>query len=300
MAKVTKLIKHRLKLTICVLIAFSYITWNEIYTGLCNIAHELTCRKRLPQSLIIGAPKCGTAALANYLSFHPDVSIDKENELFFFSTNFKLGFNWYIDNLPCSQSNQLVIERSSQYSVYKSVPERVWGMDPKVKIILVVCEPVRRLISHFAMRVEHGRLPNSSFEKFFFRKEKDKPRLIERFCLRGSKYYLNFPKWLELFTLKQIHIVDGDKLRTKPYPEVAATERFLGLKKRFTKSGFVYNETKQFYCYKPDYKQDLMCLGSGKGRKHPYVNEHVKQYLREYFKPYNKLFFRLSKRHFDW
>ena len=300
MGKVTLFQKISLILTICVLIAFSYISWDGVYIILCNIINNLTCRKRLPQALIIGAPKCGTTALATYLSFHPDVSIYKDKELVFFSTNFKLGFNWYIDNLPCSQSSQLVIERSSQYSVFQSVPERVWRMDPNEKIILVVCEPVRRLISHFAMRVDHRKISTKSFEDFFFKRKKGKPKLIGRGYLSPSNYSLNFQKWVDLFTLKQIHIVDGDKLRTEPYPEVAETERFLGLKNGIYKSNFIYNETKKFYCYKPDLKQDLLCLDKDKGRKHPDVDDNVKQYLREYYMPYNKLFFNLSKRHFDW
>ena len=300
MGKVTQFQKISLMLTICVLISFSYISWDGIYIFLCNFIMNLTCRKRLPQALIIGAPKCGTTALATYLSFHPDVSIYKDKELAFFSTSFKLGFNWYIDNLPCSQSSQLVMERSSQYSVFQSVPERVWRMDPNEKIILVVCEPVRRLISHFAMRVDHGKISTKSFEDFFFKRKKGKPKLIERDYLSPSNYSLNFQKWVDLFTLKQIHIVDGDKLRTEPYPEVAETERFLGLKNGIYKSNFIYNETKKFYCYKPDLKQDLLCLDKDKGRKHPDVDDNVKQYLREYYMPYNKLFFNLSKRHFDW
>ena len=293
-----------------VLIIYTIVSWNNISvnqsvvrsTKPSNHDGNITCQKRLPQALIIGAPKCGTAAWSTYLSFHPDIAIDKKRELFFFSENYKLGFDWYLDNLPCARPDQLVIERSSQYIEHEFAPKRVWQMDPKVKLILIVCEPVRRTISHFAMRIDHEIISNKSFEDFLFRRKNGKRTFTKsgQMLVNGSKYSLLFPKWLELFSFKQIHIVDGDKLTTEPYPEVAATERFLGLKKKIAKRGFVYNEIKHFYCYKPRPKQKLECLGKGKGRKHPDVNEHVKQYLREYLKPYNKLFFNLLKRHFDW
>ena len=292
-----------------VLITYTIVSWNNISVNQSVVRStkpsnhgNITCQKRLPQALIIGAPKCGTAALSTYLSFHPDIAIDKKRELFFFSENYKLGFDWYLCNLPCSRPDQLVIERSSQYIEHELAPKRVWRMDQKVKLILIVCEPVRRTISHFAMRIDHGKTSNRSFEDFLFRRKNGKQTFTEsgQMLLNGSKYSLLFPKWLDLFSFSQIHIVDGEKLTTEPYPEVAATERFLGLKNKISKRGFVYNEIKHFYCYKPRSKQKLKCLGKGKGRKHPDVNEHVKQYLRDYFKPYNKLFFNLLKRRFDW
>ena len=53
------------------------------------------CVKQLPGVLIIGAPKCGTAALSLFLSNHPDIAINAKTELEFFSINYALGFDWY-------------------------------------------------------------------------------------------------------------------------------------------------------------------------------------------------------------
>ena len=118
-------------------------------------------------------------------------------------------------------------------------------MDLKVKIILIVCEPVRRTISQFAMQVSHGRFSNTSFEDFLSRREK---KCKVNFNESGTNLVevsynsLNFPKWLQLNSFEQIHIVDGEKLRTEPYLEVAKTERFLGLQKRIKESGFVFDK----------------------------------------------------------
>ena len=260
-----------------------------------------SCLKRFPQALIIGAPKCGTAALATFLSFHPGVAIDRKRELYFFSLNYAFGFDWYKENLPCSRSDQLVIERTSNYIVNDSAPERVWRMDPKIKIILIVCEPVRRTISHFAMCLAHGKIQNTSFEEFmFYTKDGIRHYDTDQKIAKASNYSLNFPRWLHFFSFEQIHIVDGDKLKTDPYKEVTATEHFLGLSKRIKRNSFVYNQTKGFFCYNKGHKKQSTCLSPDKGRKHPEVDEKTNDILRKFYQPYNEIFFKLSKRRFRW
>ena len=50
-----------------------------------------------------------------------------------------------------------VIEKSPKYSEHSNVPFRI----PKSKLIFIVCDPERRVISNFLEYKSKGRLPNS-------------------------------------------------------------------------------------------------------------------------------------------
>lgn len=60
-------------------------------------------QKRLPQSVIIGAAKCGTRALINFLSLHPYI-VTRRDETHFYDkdANFNKGMDWYRDQMPLS------------------------------------------------------------------------------------------------------------------------------------------------------------------------------------------------------
>ena len=126
-------------------------------------------RGNLPGALIFGAPKCGTAALATFLSFHPDIAINGREEFNFFSDNYDKGFKWYQKRMPCSIPGQMTVERSSNYFHKAGVPDRVKMMNSNTKLILIVCEPVRRIGSAFSMRLAHGKIAsNTTFGEYFF------------------------------------------------------------------------------------------------------------------------------------
>lgn len=124
--------------------------------------------------------KVWNGCLVFFLSNHPDIAINAKTEIEFFSTNYNLGFDWYKDRLPCTKPDQVLIERSSNYFRQLLAIDRIWRMDTSTKLILVVCEPVRRAISHFAMSVERKILPNTTFEKHVFKTQQGlrKPKAL--------------------------------------------------------------------------------------------------------------------------
>ena len=57
-------------------------------------------KENLPNTIVIGAGKCGTTSLHYYLSLHPDIYMSAEKELNFFATerNWRKGIDWYRSN----------------------------------------------------------------------------------------------------------------------------------------------------------------------------------------------------------
>ena len=268
-----------------------------------NSTRKRECSKKLPTVLIIGAPKCGTGALSAFLRYHPYIKLYPNIELNYFSQHYDLGTNWYKDQMPCSYPSQLTIERSTEYLCREGVPEKVRKMNKKMKLLLSVCEPVKRTISNFAMFQANGFLPrNITLGEYLLNytsKAGLEPASWYLHILVASIYSRQFSSWRRYFPLKQFHIVDGDNLSRDPFEEISAVESFLGLRNYTKKEDFIYNKTKGFFCYKKAVGEPY-CLPPGKGREHPTIGESVALLLKKFYQPFNLIFYRLSRRVFDW
>ncbi len=56
----------------------------------------------LPNLIVIGAQKCGTTSLHDYLGRHPEIRMSAEKELNFFQLerNWHRGVHWYEKQFP--------------------------------------------------------------------------------------------------------------------------------------------------------------------------------------------------------
>ena len=103
---------------------------------------------------------------------------------------------------------------------------------------------------------------------------------------------------MKYFKREQIHVVDGDALTKDPLPELRKVESFLGLEHEIIEEQVYFNESRGFYCAK-NYLGSF-CLGDGKGRKHPKVDEENVRKLRDYFRPFNREFANVVGQNFSW
>lgn len=112
--------------------------------------------KHLPQAIIIGARKSGTRALLRFLEVNPDVRA-AHSEVHFFDrdTNYERGLEWYRQQMPSARRDQLTIEKSPAYLVTAGVPERVRLMNSSIKLIVIMRDPVFRLISDYSQIVSN-------------------------------------------------------------------------------------------------------------------------------------------------
>lgn len=102
--------------------------------------------RRLPDVLLIGVKKSGTRALLEFIRVHPDVRA-AGNEIHFFDRHYSFGLNWYRKKMPPTITGQLTMEKTPSYFVTASAPARVHKMNPRIKLLVVVRNPVTRAIS---------------------------------------------------------------------------------------------------------------------------------------------------------
>ena len=65
-------------------------------------------RRRLPDVLIVGARKCGTRALLDFLEVHPQVKTAREEVHYFDSSYVDKDLEWYRSQMPLSRSDQVI------------------------------------------------------------------------------------------------------------------------------------------------------------------------------------------------
>ena len=252
-------------------------------------------------TILIGVRKGGTRALVDMIGMHSKVH-SASNEIHFFDIdeNYNKGYSWYQERMPSCKKNEIAIEKTPSYFVTSKVPSRVFEFNKNIKLLLIVRDPVTRLISDYTQLLHNHVTKNLtfiSFEKFVMKGEKiGQSNPMYKDAITRSIYVKHMKKWLHYFPKSQIHVINGDRLIKKPWKEVSKVEKFLQLKHEIKKTHFYFNRTKGFHCL----KRSGRCLAKSKGRQHPNVSSEVIHKLRKFFRPYNYQFYDQVGQDFGW
>lgn len=293
-----------LKITTILIMMFlvDYVTSKTLLESLINNNNNRDLsKKELPHAIIIGAKKCGTRALLKFIGAHSDVATAGA-EVHYFDRHFKMGINWYREQMPYSNKHQLTIEKTPKYFVDDKVPERIHSMNSSIKLIVVLRDPVTRAISEYTQSISKFNANKNLFIKHlnYSRKfeqlafDKKTKKINTKWpTIKNGMYIEHVKKWLKYFPLEQILFVNGEQLITNPANELQKVEHFLGLQAQIKQDHFVYNYRKNFPCIvKPLDTHKVKCLSGQKGRKHPHIDEHILNSLKEFYRPYDKELFK--------
>lgn len=253
-----------------------------------------------PHCIVIGVCKAGTRAILEFLNMHPDI-VRPLFEVHFFDkiVNYKKGYRWYLQQMPNSLPNQITVEKTAMYYAVPEVPRRVYQMNSTIKLLFVVRNPVNRAVSdylHMHTAYNRRKMKYKTFEEMAVNPVTGGLNL-NFYAIQRSLYYKYFQRWLEYFPLSQIHIIDGDRLRTHPWKVMSPIETFLGIRKFYEKYYFHLNPDRGFYCIN---LHGIRCLPKSKGREHPNIEPSVLQKLKKFFQEENEKFYNLSGHIFSW
>lgn len=257
----------------------------------------------LPNYLIIGAAKCGTSSLYEYLIKHPDVKPAIGKEINFFDMQFNKGENWYKTYFPSLIQKKLsknifrnkwiTGEATPRYIDHPFVPKRVAETVPNIKLIVMLRNPIDRAYSHWNMMVTHKH-ENLSFEDAI-NKEKErilglyeKMEIDQRFYskeyfwyayLDRSIYINRLKNWFEYFPREQFLILRSEELFNNPKNTYQKVLEFLELKKVDLENYKTFR--------KGNYKKQQM-------------NLETRKKLVEYFQPHNIELYKLLNENLGW
>lgn len=254
------------------------------------------------KAIIIGAKKCGTRALLKFIGAHQNVSAANA-ETHFFDRFYHMGLDWYREQMPYSNNHQITIEKTPKYLVDKQVPKRMFKMNPNIKLIVVLRNPVVRAISEYvqsqANKIKFNKRQlnvNDSvqFQQMLYKNQTLNLIRTEWPIVKNGIYYEHIKQWLKYFKIEQFLFVNGEQLIKEPSVELDKVQKFLNLKKLIKREHFIHNKRKGFACIlKPLDSNQVKCLNDQKGRKHPRIDTNVLNDLSAFYRPYNQMLFNL-------
>lgn len=111
-----------------------------------------------PTFFILGAAKCGTTSLHDYLSKHPQVCMSDPKEPFFFEAEYEKGFDFYKSRYFADWQGQPALGDARHRNLYLPyVSGRIRESVPDARLLVVLRNPVDRAYSHWWHWFSRGR-----------------------------------------------------------------------------------------------------------------------------------------------
>jgi hypothetical protein len=185
----------------------------------------------LPDFVIIGAQKCGTTAFYRLLTRHPLVQPAAVRELHFFDRTDRLekGTEWYRRCFPAPQwkngRKTITGEKTPYYLFHPHVPQRMAEVVPRVRLIVLLRNPVDRAYSQYhhdmsMMQAKH-RGKSRAFEETLEQQNSS-------YLPRGI-YVDQLLRWSEYFGKEQMLILKSEDFFKHTTETLRTVQNFLDL-----------------------------------------------------------------------
>ena len=271
----------------------------SLYRTYCNFAGPFHV---LPDFIIFGVSRSGTTSLYQYLAKHPNIEPCVIKEPRFFDMYYERGINWYRMNFP-SKWQKFVFtklkhkkfmtgEASGAYLQNPHAPKRIHELNPNMKLILLLRNPIDRAFSHYKRKVKNGS-EKLSFEEVIEQEqsriegEMEKMEKDEKYYspiyhslsyLTTGLYANRLKRWLKYFPINKILVLENGEFLNDPEKVYNQAIEFLDLPKWKLSN------------YRKFSKQDLKLD----------MDPKTREKLLNYCKPFNEELYSIIGRRFDW
>jgi hypothetical protein len=217
--------------------------------------HTTALKGVMPNTLIIGAQKCGTTAMYHFLKQHPEVFMSEEKEPHFFSfENEEITFNgprstrvsryWntrrtkltdYLALFSEVNSEKVIGEASPLYLYVPKSCHTIARYIPNAKLIVILRNPVDRAFSNFCHAVRNAHEPILDFEKAINMEEKRTQKAwgSEWYYKQLGLYHDQLKRYLNLFPRNQIKVILFEELAKNPISTMQEVYSYLGVESTF-------------------------------------------------------------------
>ena len=273
--------------------------YRKFYYGIIkrNLTYLTSPIRLLPNFIIVGAVRCGTTSLYYNICEHSCVLPASYDEIGFFDSNYELGINWYKSMFPTkfkikkieSKTGICITGEDTPFYFWdKKAIERIKKEIPKIKLIVLLRNPIDRAYSNYHLGVRSG-TESLSFEDSIKKEialleknndvESDRIEKFLRFRSYIAKglYYNQIKNWFEVFSKDQILVLNTENLLKNPHQTLEQVFNFLGLP-----------------------NEQIKNLQNRKVENYQKMNEDTRQFLRKLFEPHNKKLFKFLKKKFEW
>lgn len=240
---------------------------------------------KLPNFLVIGAPKCGTTSLYHYLKQHPQVFMSIPKEPTFFGNEGTDGlfngphdedrayhsrvitnFADYTAIFDYAKDEKALGEASVYYLYLPKAPEQIKKYVPQAAMFAVLRNPADRAYSAYLHVVRQARERRSFADSL--REEPERIRQkwnpLWHFKAMGF-YYEQVKRYYDMFGREQVQVYLYEDLRREPLPIIRRVFETIGvdssfipdLSKEYKKSYVPKNHTIERVLYKARVQVDF-------------------------------------------
>ena len=193
-----------------------------------------------PNFMIIGAMKAATTSLYTYLIQHPDIFMSSIKEPKFFNNLSKdpilepegkrfnkiTTFDQYYSLFSKVNSESAIGEASPSYLFDEKCPDLIYKSFPRIKLIIILRQPVERAYSNFLHSRRSGKENISSFE-LAFQELNDNPK--KHFYKEKGFYTEQLSRYFELFPFENIKILLFEDVIKNPIDASKEVFQFLNV-----------------------------------------------------------------------
>lgn len=212
----------------------------------------------LPNLIIAGVNKAGTTSLYSYLDDHPQACGSSQKETCFF-----LPVRYGRPLPPIEDYSDFFTHCSNEKYVFESTPGYFYGGEgialllkkriSNLKIVIVVRDPVERMISFFKFQKSMLHLDSGlAFREYFERCKKISPKELQFqennmwFGLEGGCYANYMDPWIENFG-ENLKIFFFEELKQNPHQFMEELCSWLDIENIYSDYDFkIQNKTKSF------------------------------------------------------
>lgn len=212
---------------------------------------------RKPDFFIVGASKCGTTALYEYLNQHPEIFMSPEKEPAYFCTDLnpaRRSEGEYLRLFSGAANEKRLGEATSSYLYSNQAARELKKFCPAARIIIMVRNPVDMLYARHAQLYYHCVEDIADFGAALAaeqdRKEGRRPARPEHsikhlFYRETAKYTEQINRYLELFPADQVKVIIFDDFKSETARVYREVCQFLDVDPAFQPTFQVVNANKK-------------------------------------------------------
>lgn len=257
--------------------------------------------RMLPDFVIIGAMKCGTTSLYDYLAMHPEVAPATEKEIHFFDNNFEKGLAWYCDHFPprmrrwwARMNGRRLItgEASPYYMFHPQAPNRMHEVIPRTLLIVLLRNPIERAYSHYQHQIRQGR-EKETFEDAI--RLETKRLSHDLTMMEKDEYYVGFHHQHFSYLARGVY-VDQLLAFERYYPK--GQTLILQTENLFQNPDAVYGKTLEFLGLRPHPLTRFQ--KSNAGGDYSKLSRDTREKLNEFYAPHNERLYEYLGYELNW
>jgi hypothetical protein len=214
---------------------------------------------RKPDFFIVGAPKCGTTALYEWLREHPEIFVPERKEIHYFGTDlyspsYLRDTDKYLDLFAEAHREQRIGEASVWYLFSQVASREIKSFSPDAQIIIMLRNPVDMIYSLHSQRLYLGSENVDDFEVALNLENERKngshlpanPYPVAGLQYREvGRYADQVKRYLDTFSGARVKVIIYDDFKTDPARVCAETFDFLGVSPIFEPKIRVINPNKR-------------------------------------------------------